>query len=43
MNGKDETGKVSHLFSNEGFQRTEGIVTGISKKKEKVMKVSKKH
>jgi (2Fe-2S) ferredoxin len=43
MNGKDETGKVSHLFSNEGFQRTEGIVTGISKEKEKVMKVSRKH
>jgi len=43
MNGQDETGKISHLFSNEGFQRTEGIVTGISKEKEKVMKVSKKH
>ncbi|MEC1071720.1 (2Fe-2S) ferredoxin domain-containing protein [Priestia megaterium] len=43
MNEQDETGKVSHLFSNEGFQRTEGIVTGISKEKEKVMKVSKKH
>ena len=43
MNGQGETGKVSHLFSNEGFQRTEGVVTGISKEKEKVMKVLKKH
>ncbi|MFB4324061.1 (2Fe-2S) ferredoxin domain-containing protein [Priestia sp. BR_2] len=35
-------GKISHTFCEEGFQRTEGTVKGISKEKETVIKVSKK-
>jgi len=34
--------KISHTFCEEGFQRTEGTVKGISKEKETVIKVSKK-
>jgi (2Fe-2S) ferredoxin len=40
-NNRDYTGKVSHLYNAEGFERTDGVVVGVSKDKEKVKKVSK--
>jgi (2Fe-2S) ferredoxin len=39
--GKDYKEKISHLFNGEGFERVNGVVTGIQKDKEKVSKVSK--
>ena len=38
---KDYSEKVSHSFHGEGFQRSQGVSTGIFKDKEKVSKVSK--
>ncbi|WP_338448416.1 (2Fe-2S) ferredoxin domain-containing protein [Niallia oryzisoli] len=34
--------KLSHTFHGEGFQRSQGVITGILKDKERVSKVSKK-
>jgi (2Fe-2S) ferredoxin len=41
MSGEDCTGKVSHLYNGQVFERADGIVVGIPKDKEKVIKVSK--
>jgi hypothetical protein len=41
IENQDFTGKVGHTFNGQGFDRSEGVVTGISKDKEKVIKVSK--
>lgn len=38
---EDYIEKVSHTFYDQGFKRSEGITTGVSKDKERVMKVSK--
>ncbi|KAB7704403.1 (2Fe-2S) ferredoxin domain-containing protein [Bacillus aerolatus] len=38
---KDYTGKVSHSFNGQGFEREDGVVVGVRKDKEKVRKVSK--
>ena len=38
---EDYTEKVSHSFHGQGFERSPGVSTGISKDKEKVKKVSK--
>ena len=38
---EDYTEKVSHSFHGQGFERSQGVSTGISKDKEKVKKVSK--
>ena len=35
------TEEVSHSFHDQGFERSPGVNTGISKDKEKVKKVSK--
>ena len=41
ITNQDITGKVGHTFNGQGFDRSEGVVTGMSKDKEKVIKVSK--
>ncbi|MFC3885005.1 ferredoxin [Bacillus songklensis] len=41
ITGEDCTGKVSHSFNGQGFERADGVVIGIPKDKEKVVKVSK--
>ncbi|MBD8068778.1 (2Fe-2S) ferredoxin domain-containing protein [Bacillus sp. PS06] len=41
LNDIDYTVKVSHTFCGQGFERANGVATGISKDKEKVIKVSK--
>jgi (2Fe-2S) ferredoxin len=41
LTGKDYKEKVSHSYNGEGFERANGVVTGIQKDKEKVIKVSK--
>ena len=38
---EDYTEKVSHSFHGQGFERSSGVSTGVSKEKEKVKKVSK--
>jgi (2Fe-2S) ferredoxin len=38
---EDYTEKVSHSFHGQGFERSLGVSTGISKDKDKVKKVSK--
>jgi (2Fe-2S) ferredoxin len=38
---EDFSEKVSHSFNSHGFQRSSGVMTGVSKDKEKVSKVSK--
>jgi (2Fe-2S) ferredoxin len=38
---EDYTEKISHSFRDQGFERSPGVSTGISKDKEKVKKVSK--
>lgn len=38
---KDYTEKVSHSFHRQGFERADGVVAGVTKDKEKVIKVSK--
>lgn len=38
---EDYTEKASHSFDGQGFERLPGVVTGVSKDKEKVSKVSK--
>jgi (2Fe-2S) ferredoxin len=40
---QDSTGKVGHTFTGQGFKCAKGVVSGIAKEKEKVMKVSKIH
>lgn len=37
----DYSVKVSHSFHGQGFERSPGVITGVSKDKEKVNKVSK--
>lgn len=41
MSDKELTGKISHIFTGEGFERLPGVVTGIHKDRERVTKVSK--
>lgn len=41
LTNQDCTGKISHTFNGEVFERAEGIVVGVPKDKEKVNKVSK--
>lgn len=41
MSDKELTGKISHIFTGEGFERLPGGVTGIHKDRERVTKVSK--
>ena len=38
---EDYTEKVSHSFLGDGFVRAEGVVAGVTKDKEKVIRVSK--
>src|SRR3954452_1410618 len=38
---EDYTEKVSHSFHGQGFERSSGVITGVSKDKDKVSKVSK--
>ena len=38
---EDYAEKVSHLFHDQGFERSPGIITGISKNKDKVNRASK--
>ncbi|WP_100372029.1 (2Fe-2S) ferredoxin domain-containing protein [Bacillus sp. FJAT-45037] len=40
---RDLTGKVSHTFTGEGFEREEGVSPGIPKDREKVKRVSKQY
>ncbi|MEH6949562.1 (2Fe-2S) ferredoxin domain-containing protein, partial [Bacillus sp. JJ634] len=41
LSNKDCTGKISHTFNGEEFERSEGTVAGVRKNKAKVNKVSK--
>ncbi|MFJ8246952.1 (2Fe-2S) ferredoxin domain-containing protein [Peribacillus asahii] len=41
LSNKDCTGKISHTFNGEEFERLEGAVAGVRKNKAKVNKVSK--
>ena len=41
LSNDDYTEKVSHSFHGQGFERSLGVSTGISKDKDKVKKVSK--
>ncbi|MFC0274718.1 ferredoxin [Metabacillus herbersteinensis] len=38
---EDYTEKVSHSFHGQGFERAAGVIDGVPKEKEKVIKVSK--
>jgi len=41
LDNKDYTGKISHSYNGQGFERSLGVVTGIAKDRDKVSKVSK--
>jgi (2Fe-2S) ferredoxin len=41
LEGKNYIEKVSHSYNGEGFERFNGVVPGIQKDKEKVIRVSK--
>ncbi len=41
VNNKEYTEKVSHTFHSQGFERVPGVITGVSKNKSQVNRVSK--
>ncbi|WP_141434062.1 ferredoxin [Bacillus sp. 03113] len=41
LNNRDLTGKISHSYTENGFEREEGVVKGVGKEKEIVQRVSK--
>lgn len=41
LDHKDYTGKISHSYNGQGFDRSPEVVTGIPKDRDKVKKVSK--
>lgn len=41
VNDEEYVDKISHSFHGQGFQRASGVITGVSKDKEIVNKVSK--
>lgn len=42
LSDEDYTVKVSHSYHGQGFDRSAGVITGVTKKKETVSKASKK-
>ncbi|MCM3411800.1 (2Fe-2S) ferredoxin domain-containing protein [Metabacillus litoralis] len=41
LDNEDHTGKISHSYNGQGFERSPDVATGISKNREKVNKMSK--
>ncbi|MBM7647841.1 (2Fe-2S) ferredoxin [Bacillus ectoiniformans] len=41
LNGQDYAEKLSHTFNEHGFTRAAGVIAGVEKEKEAVLKVSK--